>query len=226
MNGRVYDPVLARFLSPDPYVQAPDYTQNFNRYSYCYNNPFKYTDPSGEFIFTLAALIAAPFTGGASLSLLPYAVGADLGMWQGGSLANGGELNPMKWDYSSGKTWGYMLGGTAVGLVFGYIGVEVATGGGFMANTAGIMISSFVNSAAEHSIQDFEVRANILSRDFFGKSYVNSFQYPLTYQLHQNPFSIFTPSNIEISLKNYFNMVILYHFNCLCYEKVFYIYFY
>ncbi|MFV0391262.1 MAG: RHS repeat-associated core domain-containing protein [Paludibacteraceae bacterium] len=48
MNGRVYDPVLARFLSPDPYVQAPDYTQNFNRYSYCYNNPFKFTDPSGE----------------------------------------------------------------------------------------------------------------------------------------------------------------------------------
>ena len=48
MNGRVYDPVLARFLSPDPYVQAPDYTQGFNRYSYCYNNPFKYTDPSGE----------------------------------------------------------------------------------------------------------------------------------------------------------------------------------
>lgn len=50
MNGRVYDPVLARFLSPDPYVQAPDYTQNFNRYSYCYNNPFKYTDPSGEWV--------------------------------------------------------------------------------------------------------------------------------------------------------------------------------
>jgi len=48
MNGRVYDPMLARFLSPDPYVQAPDYTQGFNRYSYCYNNPFKYTDPSGE----------------------------------------------------------------------------------------------------------------------------------------------------------------------------------
>jgi len=40
--------MLARFLSPDPYVQAPDYTQGFNRYSYCYNNPFKYTDPSGE----------------------------------------------------------------------------------------------------------------------------------------------------------------------------------
>jgi RHS repeat-associated protein len=54
MNGRMYDPVLGRFLSPDPYVQAPDFSQNFNRYSYCLNNPLKYTDPSGEFfLFTL-----------------------------------------------------------------------------------------------------------------------------------------------------------------------------
>ena len=35
MNGRVYDPALSLFLSPDPYVQAPDFTQNFNRYAYC-----------------------------------------------------------------------------------------------------------------------------------------------------------------------------------------------
>ncbi|MCM1078367.1 MAG: RHS repeat-associated core domain-containing protein [Bacteroidales bacterium] len=27
----------------------PDNTQSFNRYSYCMNNPLKYTDPSGEF---------------------------------------------------------------------------------------------------------------------------------------------------------------------------------
>jgi len=48
MNGRMYDPMLGRFLSPDNYVQAPDYSQNFNRYSYVLNNPLKYTDPSGE----------------------------------------------------------------------------------------------------------------------------------------------------------------------------------
>ncbi len=47
MNGRVYDPVLGRFLSPDPYVQAPTNTQNYNRYSYCINNPLKYVDLSG-----------------------------------------------------------------------------------------------------------------------------------------------------------------------------------
>ena len=50
MNGRIYDPILGRFLSPDPYVQLPDFTQNFNRYSYCLNNPMVYTDPSGEFV--------------------------------------------------------------------------------------------------------------------------------------------------------------------------------
>ena len=43
-NARLYDPLLGRFLSPDPYVQDPDFTQNYNRFSYCLNNPLKYTD--------------------------------------------------------------------------------------------------------------------------------------------------------------------------------------
>jgi RHS repeat-associated protein len=47
MNGRVYDPVIARFLSPDPVLQSPSNGQNYNRYSYCLNNPLKYVDPSG-----------------------------------------------------------------------------------------------------------------------------------------------------------------------------------
>ena len=48
-NGHLYDPVLGRFVSPDNYVQMPDNSQNFNRYSYCLDNPLKYTDSSGEF---------------------------------------------------------------------------------------------------------------------------------------------------------------------------------
>ncbi|MGB9748079.1 MAG: RHS repeat domain-containing protein, partial [Bacteroidales bacterium] len=47
MNGRVYDPCLGRFLSPDIVVQNPASTQDYNRYSYVLNNPLKYTDPSG-----------------------------------------------------------------------------------------------------------------------------------------------------------------------------------
>ena len=58
MNGRLYDPILGRFLSPDNYVQMPDFSQSFNRYSYCLNNPLKYTDPSGELFGIDDAIIA------------------------------------------------------------------------------------------------------------------------------------------------------------------------
>ncbi len=47
MNGRIYDPELGRMLSPDPVVQVPEYSQNFNRYSYVMNNPLNMTDPTG-----------------------------------------------------------------------------------------------------------------------------------------------------------------------------------
>lgn len=47
MNGRLYDPVVGRFLSADPIIQDAGNTQNYNRYSYCLNNPLKFTDPSG-----------------------------------------------------------------------------------------------------------------------------------------------------------------------------------
>ncbi len=47
MNGRLYDPVVGRFLEPDPVVQNYYSTQNLNKYSYCLNNPLKYADPSG-----------------------------------------------------------------------------------------------------------------------------------------------------------------------------------
>ncbi|MEO1148969.1 MAG: RHS repeat-associated core domain-containing protein, partial [Cyanobacteria bacterium J06638_22] len=47
MNGRVYDPEIGRFLSPDPIVQSPGYSQSWNRYAYVMNSPMSYTDPSG-----------------------------------------------------------------------------------------------------------------------------------------------------------------------------------
>jgi RHS repeat-associated protein len=52
MNGRLYDPKLHRFLSPDNFVQDPYNSQNFNRYGYVMNNPLVRTDPNGEFIFS------------------------------------------------------------------------------------------------------------------------------------------------------------------------------
>jgi hypothetical protein len=57
MNARLYDPLLGRFLSPDPFVQAPELSQNFNRYSYCLNNPLIYTDPDGEIVWFIPVII-------------------------------------------------------------------------------------------------------------------------------------------------------------------------
>ena len=48
MNARLYDPMIGRFFSPDNFVQIPEFTQAYNRYSYCLNNPLKYVDPSGN----------------------------------------------------------------------------------------------------------------------------------------------------------------------------------
>ncbi|MBK9634693.1 MAG: hypothetical protein IPO64_09310 [Bacteroidetes bacterium] len=48
MNGRLYDPVVGRMLSPDNNVTDESNCQNYNRYSYVLNNPLKYIDPTGE----------------------------------------------------------------------------------------------------------------------------------------------------------------------------------
>lgn len=59
MNGRIYDPVLGRFLSADIVVQAPGHIVSYNRYAYVMNNPLAYTDPSGYFIAEIIAIYTA-----------------------------------------------------------------------------------------------------------------------------------------------------------------------
>jgi RHS repeat-associated protein len=47
MRGRFYDPVLCRFLTPDPVIANPLSSQSLNRYSYVANRPLRLSDPSG-----------------------------------------------------------------------------------------------------------------------------------------------------------------------------------
>ncbi|HEY3371166.1 MAG TPA: RHS repeat-associated core domain-containing protein, partial [Prolixibacteraceae bacterium] len=49
MNGRMYDPLVGRFLSADNVIQDPTNAQNYNRYSYCLNNPLKYYSGSSQY---------------------------------------------------------------------------------------------------------------------------------------------------------------------------------
>jgi RHS repeat-associated protein len=48
-GARYYDAGIGRFISPDTLVQSFSNPQTLNRYSYCLNNPLKYTDPSGHY---------------------------------------------------------------------------------------------------------------------------------------------------------------------------------
>jgi len=102
MNGRVYDPLLGMFLSPDNYVQSPTSTQNFNRYAYAFNNPLKYNDPSGDFITW--SIGKHGFSIGFNLTPIgiPLGGGINIGWEKGASLGAYGEV-------------GYRVGGTGLG---------------------------------------------------------------------------------------------------------------
>ena len=54
MQARYYDPVIGRFYSNDPVGWTPSNpVMSFNRYLYVNNNPYKYTDPNGEYLESL-----------------------------------------------------------------------------------------------------------------------------------------------------------------------------
>ena len=76
MNGRIYDPVLGLFFTPDPVLQFPNSAIGLNPYSYCLNSPLSFVDPTGYsidgaffgFIRLLAMTVVTIGSGG---SLLP-----------------------------------------------------------------------------------------------------------------------------------------------------------
>lgn len=131
MNARLYDPVVHRFLQPDNFIQDPYNTQNFNRYSYVLNNPLKYTDPSGEYIW------------------IPIIVGAIVGAYSGGVIANQGEFNPVKWNWNM-KTVGYMVAGAVLGGITGGTANSIVNSGVAFANTKALLVSSAINGMGTH----------------------------------------------------------------------------
>lgn len=75
MNGRLYDPLVGRFMSADPFIQNPGDLQSYDRYAYVLNNPLSLTDPSGYFslkklIRTAVAMYVGYLTAGAAQSWL------------------------------------------------------------------------------------------------------------------------------------------------------------
>tara|TARA_R110000868_G_scaffold96080_2_gene264276 strand:- start:2700 stop:9167 length:6468 start_codon:yes stop_codon:yes gene_type:complete len=131
MNGRLYDPMLHRFLMPDNFVQDPYNTQNYNRYGYVLNNPLLYTDASGEF-FWIAIAVGA-LIGGVMQAIKP---GANFGTIVGGALigAIGGAIGAGVGNVVAGGTffgsqiattmgfWSGFASGAAGGFAGGFVG--------------------------------------------------------------------------------------------------------
>jgi len=127
MNGRLYDPVIARFFSPDKYVLNSSFTQDFNRYTYARNNPLMYTDPSGEFVHLI---VGAVFGGlmnwmvnGAEFSwkgLGYFGTGAGVG-FSSGFVTGAGNAWMSGANFGQGL-WGGVKGGLIAGGTGGLMG--------------------------------------------------------------------------------------------------------
>ena len=114
MNGRLYDPQIGRFLSPDNYVQEPYSSQSFNRYSYCMNNPLKYVDPDGEFWW----IVAAGLIGGA-VNLGIKAYNGQIHGWGDGLMAFGIGFTAGAVGAATGGAALSVAGGAGMGGFFG-----------------------------------------------------------------------------------------------------------
>ena len=170
MNGRLYDPLVGRFLSPDPFVQAPDLTQSYNRYSYCLNNPLLYVDYSGYSWFkdvgkwigknwnpivTIAAtvvVVAAVTVATAGMGTIAAGaiIGAAGGFTSGalGTALNGGSL---------GQVLGSGLINAGIGAIGGVVGGAAAgwatkSVGNFAINSMGVAHRSAIGGFIAGSV--------------------------------------------------------------------------
>jgi RHS repeat-associated protein len=113
LNGRIYNPVLMRFVSPDPVVTRPGLSQEYNRYSYANNSPFRFVDTTGFQDYS----IDYSYSYGGMSTVDPFA---------GMSTWNGAGSYSYTTQYPAGVTSGYPTGDTFSGGV-GYSGAPVCS---------------------------------------------------------------------------------------------------
>jgi RHS repeat-associated protein len=125
MNGRLYDPMIGRFMQADPIIQEPYLSQSYNRYSYVINNPLSLTDPSGfswwvkwrRPIFALVAMLVVPQLAGQLMEAAAMSAGtstelATIAFELNGTVSSAGLT-------SAGSAIANIAGGMASGAVSG-----------------------------------------------------------------------------------------------------------
>ncbi|MDV3662134.1 hypothetical protein CMU70_16940 [Elizabethkingia anophelis] len=130
MNGRLYDPLLRRFLNADENIQDSYNTQNYNKYAYVLNNPLMYNDPSGEFLeFLVGILLSKIFLAGVAIGFASYIITNAITF---GEISIGGFFKAgLLGGITSYATWGigdlFKATGSIV-MALGETGTEIAKG--------------------------------------------------------------------------------------------------
>ncbi len=130
MDGRLYDPLVGRMFSPDPYIPDGTNTQDYNKYIYARNNPLKYNDPDGEWV----NIVVGAAIGGVANLIIQGAKG-NVNSWGDGFKAFGvGALA----GGVAGATFGAGVGlVSGAGISAGVMGTTAAGAGGFVGGALG-----------------------------------------------------------------------------------------
>ena len=141
MNGRIYDPHLARFLQADPFMED---MSTLNRYSYVLNNPLMYTDPSGYFfgsfkdifktVISIAISIAAPY-------FAP-------GIW--GAILAGAASGAIMTGSIEGALWGAFSGAVFFGIGQGFENLAQLSNADFLGT--GLSATQFAQQSILHGV--------------------------------------------------------------------------
>jgi RHS repeat-associated protein len=126
-NSRWYDSELGRFISEDP---AQD---GLNWYIYCRNNPTKYVDPTGEFIWTATLGLGAGILDSLCSGIYAAFTGGDVGAAMAGGFTSG------------------FITGAAVGFCIDTGGTGAAI---FAAGAAGGFVGGYLGSALEQGMSN------------------------------------------------------------------------
>ena len=141
MNGRLYDPLLRRFLNADENIQDPYNTQNYNKYGYVLNNPLMFNDPRGEFVWATGFFLTyvAPVIWGAVVGTL-----ISVGMYTIQSLV----MNSWSWNgFANALLMGAVTGGVSGGLgqIFSASGFWGTVGNGALAGAGTGGVTALIN---------------------------------------------------------------------------------
>ena len=166
MDGRMYDPFTASFLSADRYLQDPSSAQGFNRYAYCMYNPLRYVDPTGWFMGpprSKSGMIQdylsdpCPITRQNLLEAGMYDIEGGYGWYGGeGSMSAGwmesdGSVHTSQWDiFTSGG--GFDAGAWAISASFSSTWINECKGLLSYEYRDYVNINSFINVNTNHNV--------------------------------------------------------------------------